>query len=194
MRTGRITQAGPGPPRSVYAIERSRRGAYRCQTCQLRHNNIPWGIHEQLSCSERGRCTLSQVQDSLVHSPDNQKEVRGVRGEALTAISRICAACCQSPEISLDQDKRVLTTMVLPFVYTIFSLLALSLVYTPLTVVGLAEYNATFVKDIVFVRRVAIDITKLQYYHKTTIKTLSHSIAIPISIITQSPVACLDNS
>lgn len=48
--------------------------------------------------------------------------------------------------------------------YTIFSLLALSLVYAPLTVVGLAEYNATFVKDIVFVGRVAIDITKVQYY------------------------------
>ena len=57
----------------------------------------------------------------------------------------------------------MLTTTVLPFVYTIFSLLALSLVYDPLTVVGLAEYNATFVKDIVFVTRVAIDITKVQF-------------------------------
>jgi hypothetical protein len=53
----------------------------------------------------------------------------------------------------------VLTTTVLPFVYTIFPLLALSLVYAPLTVVGFAEYKATFVKDIVFVRRVVIDIT-----------------------------------
>jgi hypothetical protein len=40
-------------------------GAYRCPTCQLRRNNILWGIHEQLSCSERGRCTLYQGQDSL---------------------------------------------------------------------------------------------------------------------------------
>jgi len=54
----------------------------------------------------------------------------------------------------------------LPFVYIIFSLLALSLVYAPLTVVGLAEYNATFVNDIVFVERVAIDINKVQYYNK----------------------------
>jgi hypothetical protein len=61
----------------------------------------------------------------------------------------------------------------------IFSLLALSLVYTPLTVVGLAEYNATFVKDIVFVGRVAIDITKVQYYlinnyHKDAEPDVSH--------------------
>jgi len=46
----------------------------------------------------------------------------------------------------------------------IFSLLELSLEYAPLTVVGLAEYKATFVKDIVFVGRVAIDIAKVQYY------------------------------
>jgi hypothetical protein len=48
-------------------------------------------------------------------------------------------------------SQKVLTKTVLPFVYTILSLLALSLVYAPLTVVGLAEYNATFVKDIGFV-------------------------------------------
>jgi hypothetical protein len=54
---------------------------------------------------------------------------------------------------------KVLTKTVLPFVYTIFSLLALSLVYTPLTVVGLAGYNATFVKDIVIAGKVAIDIS-----------------------------------
>ncbi len=79
-------------------------------------------------------------------------------------------ACRHSPIISSDQDRKVLTKTVLPFVYTIFSLLALSLVYTPLTVVGLAEYNATFVKDMVFVGRVAIDITKgtilSRNYHK----------------------------
>jgi hypothetical protein len=62
MRTGQITQArvqGWLRDRAVKA------GAHHCQTCQLRRSNIPWGIHEQLSCSERGRRTLSQVQDSL---------------------------------------------------------------------------------------------------------------------------------
>lgn len=54
---------------------------------------------------------------------------------------------------------KVLTKTVLPFVYTIFSLLALSLVYAPLTVVGLAGYNATFVKDIVIAEKAAIDIS-----------------------------------
>jgi len=53
----------------------------------------------------------------------------------------------------------VLTNTVLPFVYTIFSLLALSLVYAPLVVVGLAGYRATLEKDIVFVEKVAIDIS-----------------------------------
>ncbi len=51
----------------------------------------------------------------------------------------------------------MLTKTVLPFVYTILSLLALSLVYDPLIVAGLAEYNAAFVKDIVFTGRVAIE-------------------------------------
>jgi hypothetical protein len=53
----------------------------------------------------------------------------------------------------------VLTNTVLPFVYTIFSLLAPSLVYAPLVVVGLAGYRATLEKDIVFVEKVAIDIS-----------------------------------
>jgi hypothetical protein len=38
-----------------------------------------------------------------------------------------------------------LTNTVLPFVYTIDSLFALSLVHTPRTVVGLAGYRATLV-------------------------------------------------
>lgn len=54
---------------------------------------------------------------------------------------------------------KVLTNTVLPFVYTIFSLLALSLVYSPLAVVGLAGYKATLVKDIVSDRKGTIDIT-----------------------------------
>lgn len=53
----------------------------------------------------------------------------------------------------------MLTNTVLPFVYTIFSLLAPSLVYAPLVVVGLAGYRATLEKDIVFVEKVAIDIS-----------------------------------
>jgi hypothetical protein len=58
------SNAGPGS--KVGLRDRAvKAGAYRCQTCQLRRNNIPWGIHEQRSCSERGRCTLSRVQDSL---------------------------------------------------------------------------------------------------------------------------------
>ena len=52
----------------------------------------------------------------------------------------------------------MLTNTVLPFVYTIFSLFAPSLVYVPLVVVGLAGYRATLEKDIVFVEKVAIDI------------------------------------
>lgn len=90
-----------------------------------------------------------------MHSPDNQKK-SGMHGEALTAISRIWAL--PSLGDSLDEGK-VLTKTALPFVYTIFSLLALSLTYSPLTVVGLAGYKATFVKDIVFAGKVVIDIT-----------------------------------
>jgi hypothetical protein len=56
------------------------------------------------------------------------------------------------------KGRSVLTNTVLPFVYTIFSLLALSLVQAPLAVVGLAGYKATLVKDIVFVGRAAIAI------------------------------------
>ena len=51
-----------------------------------------------------------------------------------------------------------LTNTVLPFVYTIVSLFALSLVHSPRTVVGLAGYRATLVKDIVFAKKIAIDI------------------------------------
>jgi hypothetical protein len=47
----------------------------------------------------------------------------------------------------------------LPFVYTIFSLFAPSLVYAPLAVVGLGRYRATLEKDIVCVEEVAIDIS-----------------------------------
>jgi hypothetical protein len=45
-----------------------------------------------------------------------------------------------------------LTNTILPFVYTIFSLCALSLVHDPLIVVGLAGYSATLEKDMVIVK------------------------------------------
>ena len=62
MRTGQITQ---DRVQGWLRDKSGQGGAHHCQTCQLRRNNIPWGIHEQRSCSERGRCTLFQVQDSF---------------------------------------------------------------------------------------------------------------------------------
>lgn len=54
-----------------------------------------------------------------------------------------------SGEVSQRWREGWLTKTVLPFVYTIFSLFALSLVHSPRTVVGLAGYRATLVKDMV---------------------------------------------
>jgi len=61
-------------------------------------------------------------------------------------------------EVSQRRREGWLTNTVLPFVYTIFSLFALSLVYSPRMVVGLAGYRATLVNDIVFDKEIAIDI------------------------------------
>ena len=176
MRTGH----NAWPPRWVTRYSGQGGGAYRCQKCQLKHNNIPWGIRERQSCSERGRCTLSQVQDSscipltirrsLAYMEKHQQQYR-------------VSDLCRHSGVSVDEGK-VLTKTVLPFVYTIFSLLALSLVYSPLAVVGLAEYKATFVKDIVFAGKVVIDITYckgtfiISNYHKDAESPMS-AIAIP---------------
>jgi hypothetical protein len=83
------------------------------------------------------------------------------------------------------QGKRVLTKIVLPFVYTIFSLLALSLVYAPLTVVGLAGYNATFVKDIVVIDKVDLS-TRLSVPYCTHAVPPTSATFIPFSQLSVS--------
>ncbi len=111
------------------------------------------------SCSERGRCTLSQARDSLRISPDNQKKCYMDRkGSTDGDVSYLrVERFAITKGVSQDGERRVLTNTVLPFVNTIFSLLALSLVYAPLTVVGLAGYRATLAKDIVCAEKVTID-------------------------------------
>jgi hypothetical protein len=91
-----------------------------------------------------------------VHSPDNQKKSWHKWRSTNSNVAYLSFAVTW--EFHWMKAK-VLTKTVLPFVYTIFSLLALSLVYAPLTVVGLAGYNATFVKDIVIAEKAAIDIS-----------------------------------
>ena len=65
-------------------------GAYQCQQRRLKRNSIPWEIHVRRSCSERVRCTLSQVRDSFTHFPLTiRRSMACTEKEARTAMSRI---------------------------------------------------------------------------------------------------------
>ena len=80
--------------------------------------------------------------------------------------------------LSLDSNEgnvSQLTNTVLPLVYTIFSLLALSLVDCPRVVEGLAAYIATLVNDIFqpTLRSISFDSTK--HYHNISLHTYPFS-------------------
>lgn len=65
-------------------------GAYQCQKRRLKRNSIPWEIHARRSCSERVRCTLSQVRDSFTHPPLTiRRRMTCTEKEPRTAMSRI---------------------------------------------------------------------------------------------------------